>query len=96
LLASRTIGPLLALIWLAPPPREGRGAFCGDGAPTASGADEGGSAACRAPAKTKEMIDPARVEGEAMRIGDLGNAVATWLILAGLSISAQYGDFFRL
>src|SRR5215472_2181579 len=97
LLTSRTIGPLLALIWLAPPPRDGRGACCAAATAAAlSGAAGGGSAACEAAPKVRKMIDPARVESEAMRIGNLGNAVVTWLILTRLATSAQYGDSFRL
>src|SRR4051794_32249230 len=81
LLTSRTIGPLLALIWLAPPLRDGRGAFCGAAvAAVPSGADKGGSAACEVAPKTRTLINPARVKGEAMRIENPGNAFLTWLM----------------
>jgi hypothetical protein len=87
----------LALIWLAPPLRDGRGAFCGAVvAAVPSGADKGGSAACEVAPKTRTLINPARVKGEAMRIENPGNAFVTWLMLTRLATSAQYSNFFRL
>jgi hypothetical protein len=69
----------LAPIWLAPPPRKGRVAFC-DGGATTPRTSEVGPAVCAAagaPPRTAEIIDPVRMADGKTRIARAMPGMAT-------------------